>query len=178
MLINKNIKTISLIALFSLTSSFTYATTASKQESKQKNSQSCQQLFAQQAFQAALQQCTKEAEKDSSANVILAQMYEKGLGVVLNTNKAESYYLSAVLENNIDAQIAIGKLQNSRNKILQSYLFFSLAADNGSKSALLLKKSAKKQLSAHEIELSQQFLYIIKQAVANNNLERSISMLK
>ena len=166
----KHIKTIQTLAFLSLSCIFSNVTAST-------NETSCAQFFAQQEFQSALQQCTEEAKQHSSANVILAKMYEKGSGVMQNSKKSESYYLTAVLENNIDAQIAIGKLRASNDKVLQSHVFFSLAVDNGSQSAISLKASTELKLSSKELKLSKQFLQVVKQAQIKDNLQ-NISMIQ
>ena len=156
MTIRKMIKTIHL-ACFSLVLSFSNVMAH--------QTESCSHSFEHKEYQSALKQCIRETQQNPSANFILGQIYEKGLGLERNINKAMSYYRAAVLTNNVDAQIALGKLQANNNNHLQSHIFFSLAVNNGSLYALRLKNSAEKDLSHQELSLSSQFFDIVKKAI-------------
>lgn len=126
---------------------------------------SCNHSYEHKQFHSALQQCTLEIKQNPAANFILGQMYEHGSGVTKNKDRAISYYSAAVLKNNVDAQIALGKLQTENGKYIQSYAYFSLAVDNGSLQALHLKNSIENDLSNQELAMSGEFLNIVKRAI-------------
>jgi len=106
-----------------------------------------------------------------SSTLLMGQLYEGGQREIKkNLNKAESYYLIAAMANNIDAQLALGEFYLNKNKPLQGYLFFSLAADNGDIRALSLKDSITKNLTSQELALAPDFITLIKQEISNNQL--------
>ena len=127
---------------------------------------SCTSLYEKQDYTAALQQCEFEAEHHAlSANFMLGQMYINGQGVPQNTSKGIAYYRQAVLNNDVDSQIALGKYHAANHNYLQSHVFFSLAIDSGSL-VLNLKDKAASKLSAKELELSKGYLSLVKAAIA------------
>jgi len=106
-----------------------------------------------------------------SSSLLMGQIYEEDQGKIKkNLNKAQSYYLIAALENNIDAQLALGNLYLNKDKPLQSYLFFSIAANNGDSNALSLKQSISKQLTTQELALAPDFIDLITQVIKLNQL--------
>ncbi len=106
-----------------------------------------------------------------TSTLLMGQIYEDGQkDVNKNQNKAESYYLIAALGNNIDAQLALGEFYLKKDKALQGYLFFSIAADNGDARALSLKNSIASHLTTEEMQLAPDFIYLIKQEINSNKL--------
>ena len=106
-----------------------------------------------------------------TSTLLMGQIYEDGQrDVNKNQNKAESYYLIAALGNNIDAQLALGEFYLKKDKALQGYLFFSIAADNGDARALALKNSIASHLTSKEMKLAPDFISLIKQEINSNKL--------
>lgn len=131
-----------------------------------KAANSCTSLYEKHDYSAALQQCEFEAQHNAlNANFILGQLYIKGLGVKKNTNKGVAYFRQAVLNNDVDSQIALGKYHAANHNYLQSHVFFSLAIDSGSL-VLNLKDAAASNLSTKELELSKGYLNLVKAAIA------------
>ncbi|GEM_PF-2660066 len=130
--------------------------------------ESCSHTFSHKDYSAALKQCTSESKHNPAANFFLGQLYEKGLSVKRNTNKAMSYYRTAVLNNNVDAQIALAQLQTRNKHLLQGHIFFSLAVDNGSLQAFILKDKIASHLSAQDLLLSKGFVAVVKNAIIEN----------
>ncbi|MCW8930745.1 MAG: hypothetical protein OQL19_10950 [Gammaproteobacteria bacterium] len=129
-------------------------------------SESCTSLYEKGKFTQAFNKCSIDATNNSSnAHYILGQLYTNGLGVEKNINKGISYYRQAVLNNDVDSQIALGKFHVSNDNYLQSHIFFSLAIDNGSLNALSFKNEAEESLTAQELERSKAFLNIVKAAI-------------
>ncbi len=130
-------------------------------------SESCTSLFEKGHYKPALKQCSVDAKHNSSkADYILGQLYIKGLGVQQNINKGLAHYRQAVLNNDVDSQIALGQYHAANKQYLQSHIFFSLAIDNGSLKALNLKSHASENLTDHELELSKDFLNLVKVAIS------------
>lgn len=66
--------------------------------------------FKQRRFETAFQAFTKLAEKnDVKAQIMLARMYEYGLGTKQSVNRADFWYGSAVKLGDVEAQCAYGK---------------------------------------------------------------------
>jgi TPR repeat protein len=160
MFINQYISKLSQYLFYSIiTLIFTYSTV-------QAASTSCINLYEQQKFTLAFKTCSIEANHHSiNAHYILGKLYMKGLGVKQQTNKALSYYRQAVLNNDVDSQLALGQYHSQNNNPLQSHIFFTLALDNGSLNALHYQDKIAKQLSPNELELSKDFLELIKNAI-------------
>ena len=129
---------------------------------------SCTSLYEKHEFKSALEKCSIEAEHNAlNAHFILGQLYINGLGTPKNTNKGLSYYRQAVLNNNdVDSQIALGKYHAENKNHLLSHVYFSLAIDNGSLSALKFKDNAAKHLSSNELKVSKEYLSHVKRAIA------------
>ena len=66
----------------------------------------------------------------------------------------------------MDAQIALGRYHAKNKRYLQSHVFFSLADDNGSMRAQAYKTKAEQNLTTHELGLSNDFIDIVKSAIA------------
>ncbi len=127
----------------------------------------CSQLFGAQKYSSALQQCKAEAWQSSSgASYILGQMYEKGLGVKADPQKAINYYQQALLANDLDSQIALGLFHKNNQNYLLSHVYLTLATENGSLGACHEKEKVEKNLSKDELLLSRDYLGIIKTAIA------------
>jgi TPR repeat protein len=130
-------------------------------------SESCSSFFEKQDYQSALEKCSSEAKHHSlNANFILGELYINGLGTKKDTAKGLSYHQQSVLSNNVDSEIALGKYHAKNNDYLQSHVFFSLALDSGSLSALDFKENAQRNLSAQELTLSKGYLNVLKSAIA------------
>ncbi|WP_198263777.1 sel1 repeat family protein [sulfur-oxidizing endosymbiont of Gigantopelta aegis] len=130
-------------------------------------SESCSGFFEQQHYQSALEKCTLDAKHHSlNANFILGELYINGLGTKKDIAKGLSYHQLATLSNNVDSELALGKYYAQNKDYLQSHVFFSLALDSGSLSALDFKESAEKNLSAQELTLSKGYLSVLKSAIA------------
>jgi len=128
---------------------------------------SCTSLYEKHDFKSALEKCSVEAELNAlNAHYILGQLYIKGLGTPKNVDKGISYYRQAVLNNDVDSQIALGKYHAENKNYLQSHMFFSLAIDNGSLSALKFKDNAAQNLSSNDLEVSKEYLNLVKHAIA------------
>ncbi len=151
-----------------LTSRFAFPTFLALFSIQAQATSSCSQLYEQKDFNAAVQQCTEDAKHNlPSADFILGNLYENGYGVEKNTNKALSFYRRALLNNNVDSQIALGKYHTKNKNYLPSYVYFSLAVSNGSLNALLLQDKIAKNLTAQEIEQSNELLELLNNAIAN-----------
>ncbi len=129
-------------------------------------SESCTSLFEKGHYESALKQCSNDTKHHSStADYILGQLYINGLGVQKNIYKGLAHYRQAVLNNNVDSQIALGQYHAGNKNYLQSHVFFSLAIDNGSLQALNLKNNVSENLSEYELEASKDFLDLVKMAI-------------
>lgn len=133
---------------------------------------SCVSLFDNQHYTIALNQCKEEARHNSAhAQYILGRLYEGGLNVKQNLATAISYYRQAVLNNSVDAQIALGKYHTRQKNYLQSHIFFSLAIENGSMRALSYKQKAEQNLSTQEIIISQDYFDVVKSAIKQHQTQ-------
>lgn len=131
------------------------------------NADSCVTYYDNHNYAMALSQCQKEAQNHSTqARFVLGQLYENGYGVSQNLNKAISYYRLAVLQNDVDAQIALGKHHARLKNHLYSHIFFSLANENGSMRARSYKVKAEQNLTTQELAISQDFLDVVKNAIS------------
>ena len=129
--------------------------------------ESCSSLYENKEFKSALKKCSFEAKHNSlTADYILGQLYINGLGVQKDIGKALSHYRKAVLNNDVDSQIALGKYHAENKNHLQSHIFFSLAIDSGSLSVLGEKESAARSLSYEDLELSKEYQNMVKTAIA------------
>ena len=139
-------------------------------------STSCANLYEKEEFKSAFDQCSIEAQQNNlNAHYILGQLYTHGFGTSKNINKGISHYRKAVLGNDVDAQIALGQFHADNKNFLQSHMFFTLAIDNGSLNALNFKDSAAKNLTSEDLELSKEFLSLVKNAIA---LEKKAQLRK
>ena len=126
----------------------------------------CSKLFNAQKYSSALQQCKSEARQSSAhASFILGQMYEKGLGVKADPEKAVNYYQQAVLANDLDSQIALGLYHENNEHYLLSHVYLTLAIDNGSLGACIEKDKVEQKLSKNELILSRDYVDLVKSAI-------------
>lgn len=135
----------------------------------------CTQLFNSQNYPSALKQCmTETSQSNSQACFMLGQMYEKGLGIKADPDKAINYYQLAVLANNLDSQIALGLYHENNQNYLLSHVYLTLAIENGSLGASLEKAKVEQNLSREELILSKDYVNIIKTAISQH--QRSFAM--
>jgi len=134
--------------------------------SNSSNASSCTTLFEQQNYPSALETCMADAIHNlADANFVLGQLYENGLGIEKNLKTALSYYLKAAFNNDVEAQIALGKYHAKQKNYLQSHVFFTLAIDNGSLRAQRYRDKIEQNLSIQELNLSRNHLDIVKSAI-------------
>ncbi len=151
--LKKYLITISSMGALIFAGSFTYAS-------------DCSQLFNAQDYSSALQQCKSEARQSSGrASFFLGQMYEKGLGVKADSEKAVNYYQQAVLANDLDSQIALGLYHENNENYLLSHIYLTLAIDNGSLGASIEKDKVEQKLSKDEKILSRDYVDLVKSAI-------------
>ncbi len=120
---------------------------------------SCIKLFDQQKFQSALSQCLSESRGVSSqADFILGELYKNGFFVKRNITRAISYYQQAAKQNNVDSQIKLGQYYATKHDYILSYAYFSLAINNGSLGALLLRDKIEQKLTYENLILAKKKL--------------------
>lgn len=132
----------------------------------------CTTLFEQQDFPYIMQQCIEEASHNIAySNLIPGYFYENELGEQLNINPSLSYYRKAVLNNDVDAQIALGKYHAKHKNYLQSHMFFTLAVENGSLRALRYRDKIEQNLTIQEMNFSKSYLDVVKSAIVQNKTQ-------
>jgi len=72
-----------------------------------------QRAFEKQHYDLALKEIRKELGTNPEAQFLIAQMYEKGLGIVQNPHRAIKWYARAAASGDLDASYALGSLFES-----------------------------------------------------------------
>jgi len=111
-------------------------------------------------YQTALAELIPLAEKGhSNAQHRLAHMYFVGAGVPKDFDTARDWITKAAVQANAEAQVSLGIWYTTGTVVPQSglkaYMWFSLAADNGSDAATKYIKIFEDELSYAEISKAQ-----------------------
>ena len=141
----------------------------STQSLAQNQSADCSTLHQQNQYQSAIIQCDNEfVSGNSRAGYLLGKMHYNGQGVQQDVERALDYYQLSAVNNNIDAQIALGVHYGANEEYKQSYAYFRLAANNGSDIATAGLEVIQPWLTAQDLSRAENFLQLVENAINSN----------
>jgi TPR repeat protein len=93
-----------------------------------------------------------QAEKgDPETQYEMGEAYLKGEGVDQSEREAAKWYSRSAAQGYVDAQVAMGFVYRGRDKVL-SYMWFDLAAKNGSTAAYSLRSDEAWSMTQSEVD--------------------------